>query len=204
MKWDLRVCFTRSPLNSGLIDSIRPLPLPSSLPLRLLFTELILLLPLLLGLLDTDHLSPSLFFLLFSLCIAITILCSLHFHVPRTLRHGHSHFTLLLWCPHADVYLHRTITRVWRRPPGWTVAVRRHAVLVILPPPAPLLLRCLRFLSLLSFLLCCVRLKFSFSTRFSILHFHPGSSIWHLPARSNCPAGGPRSTRDPPPGPHPR
>jgi len=42
-----------------------------------------------------------------------------------------------LCLPHADLSLYRTITRVWRRPPGWTVAVQRRAVLVFLPLVGP-------------------------------------------------------------------
>jgi len=85
----------------------------------------------------------------------------------------------------ADLQTHRTITRVWRRPPGWIVAVRRHAVLVILPwpprwtlpPPLPPLL----FPSFFSPLLCLTDSSVQ-ATLYSL-----AGHLWHSPARSNCP-----------------
>jgi hypothetical protein len=145
-----------------------PSPLPSSLDsrIRTLFFSFLFL-----GLLDTDHFSchppfplnngrckAQRFFLPLYyypssplLCLDIWTLFPLPLFRFTCLGHFASDTFVSLLSPLysllcADLRLYRTTTRVWRRPPGWIVAVRRHAVLVSLPlidpsspdPPPPL------------------------------------------------------------------
>ena len=99
---------------------------------------------------------------------------SLSFHVPRTLRRGHFCFTLLcllvLNCDSTGpLRVYGAGRRVGQSLSDVTLSWFPSPSSA--PPHWTLLLRCLRFLSLLSFLLCCVGLTVSFSRSCYIPYF---------------------------------
>ena len=147
MNWSFEGMSRRVLLCSKLIGSTCSIPLPPPPPLLpgLLDTDLISLLPFPLAFLDMDHFfyphfpSSSLPFSipLPHFCVWTFGQYLLSSSVSRALDASPRtpSFRSFL-CPHisrADLRFSRTITRVWRRPPGWIVAVRRRAVLVFLP-----------------------------------------------------------------------